>query len=331
VSVVALPESMMAPIIGIHEVLGAIHRFSAFDPAIPPEARFDPRIVAPAADLRLLCSELPMPAQHTIAEVDRTDIVIVPSLLVRDDRWESGRYREFTSWIQRMHDAGAEVCSACSGIFALAETGLWSGQAATIHWAYAPAFEAAHPEVELRLRDALVVSGSRGELISSGASSAWYDLVLFLVARHIGPTAAQALARFLLVQWHADGQAPYVVFTPLKEHGDSVVRELQEWLEDNYASPGVVDAMVRRSGLAERTLKRRFTNATRLPPLAYIQRLRIEEGKRRLERTDMPVDEVSWAVGYEEPAFFRRLFKRLTALTPGEYRKRFRVPGFARS
>jgi transcriptional regulator GlxA family with amidase domain len=89
--------------------------------------------------------------------------------------------------------------------------------------------------------------------------------------------------------------------------------------------------MIQHSRLAERTFKRRFTNATGLAPIAYIQRLRIEDAKRRLERTDASIDEISWQVGYEDPAFFRRLFKRTTGLAPGAYRKRFRIPDFARA
>jgi transcriptional regulator GlxA family with amidase domain len=91
-----------------------------------------------------------------------------------------------------------------------------------------------------------------------------------------------------------------------------------------------VDEMISRSRLAERTFKRRFTAATGLAPIAYVQRLRIEDAKRRLERTDASVDDISWRVGYEDPAFFRRLFRRTTGMAPGAYRKRFRIPEFAR-
>ena len=92
-----------------------------------------------------------------------------------------------------------------------------------------------------------------------------------------------------------------------------------------------VEEVIKRSRLAERTFKRRFTAATGLTPIAYVQRLRIEDAKRRLERTEAPVDEIGWRVGYEDPAFFRRLFKRTTGLAPGAYRKRFRIPDFARA
>jgi transcriptional regulator GlxA family with amidase domain len=99
---------------------------------------------------------------------------------------------------------------------------------------------------------------------------------------------------------------------------------------DHFSVASPVEEMVGRSRLAERTFKRRFVGATGLTPIAYVQRLRIEDAKRRLERTEDSVDEISWRVGYEDAAFFRRLFKRTTGLAPGAYRKRFRIPAFAR-
>lgn len=330
VSILALPESMISPLIGVFEVLAGIQEFAAYDAAFPRETRFHPEIVVPARDLPSLSGRLPPRGQRTIAEIPHTDIIIVPSMMVSDDTWVCGRYPEMVAWVARMHAAGAELCSSCSGVLLLAETELWNDQEATIHWAYATTFRKNFPRVGLRLREVLVVAGSRGELITSGASTSWHDLVLFLVSRHLSPTTAQALARFLLMQWHIDGQAPYLAFAPPKDHGDALIGELQDWLEDNYSSTGILDALVKRSGLPERTLKRRFTHATGHSPIAYVQRLRVEEAKRRLERTDTAIDEISWTVGYEDPGFFRRLFKRVTDITPGQYRRKFRVPDFAR-
>jgi transcriptional regulator GlxA family with amidase domain len=135
----------------------------------------------------------------------------------------------------------------------------------------------------------------------------------------------------MLLQWHEDGQAPYIVFEPLMDHGDAAVLHAQRWISENYAVATPVEEMVKRSGLAERSFKRRFTQATGYSPIAYVQRLRVEEAKKRLERTEMPIDEIRWAVGYEDPAFFRRLFKRVTEITPGAYRRKFRIPDFARN
>lgn len=177
----------------------------------------------------------------------------------------------------------------------------------------------------------LVISGLREELVSSGASTTWHDLVLYLIARHAGATTAQEVARLFALQWHQDGLAPFIVFEGRSDHGDGEIQAAQTWLANHFSVANPVEEMIKRSKLAERTFKRRFAAATGLTPIAYVQRLRIEDAKRRLERTDTSVDEISWRVGYEDAAFFRRLFKRTTGMAPGAYRKRFRIPEFART
>ena len=159
----------------------------------------------------------------------------------------------------------------------------------------------------------------------------WHDLVLYLIARHVGPTAAQAMARFFALQWHRDGLGPYMVFEGRRDHGDAAVLAAQDWLAKHFSAPSPVEEMVRRSGIAERTFKRRFTEATGLAPLDYVQRLRVAEAKRRLERTRDAVDEIGWRVGYEDSAFFRRLFKRITGVSPALYRRQFHIPPYAAS
>lgn len=228
-----------------------------------------------------------------------------------------------------MHAHGAVLCSACSGIFLVAETGLFDGRDATVHFGYARAFAAAYPAVSIHPERALVIAGRREELVSSGASTTWHDLVLYLFARYAGASAAQQVARMFALQWHQDGLAPYIVFEGRTDHGDAEIVSAQQWLSEHFAVAHPVDEMIRRSRLAERTFKRRFAAATGLTPIAYVQRLRIEDAKRRLERTDASIDEISWRVGYEDAAFFRRLFKRTTGLTAGAYRRCFRMPAFA--
>lgn len=132
------------------------------------------------------------------------------------------------------------------------------------------------------------------------------------------------------LQWDEDGLTPYIGFDPPTDHGDGEILATQRWLKENFSVANPVHEMIRHLRLAERTFKRRFTAATRTTPIAYVQRLRIEDAKRRLERTEAPVDEISWKVGYEDAAFFRRLFKRTVGLAPGAYRKRFRISEYAR-
>jgi transcriptional regulator GlxA family with amidase domain len=121
-----------------------------------------------------------------------------------------------------------------------------------------------------------------------------------------------------------------MIFEGRNDHGDAEIQNAQEWLATHFSIANPVEELIKRSKLAERTFKRRCTDATGIAPLAYVQRLRIEDAKRRLERTGSPVDEISWRVGYEDAAFFRRLFKRSTGMTPGAYRRRFQIPDFAR-
>jgi transcriptional regulator GlxA family with amidase domain len=326
VSLLAIPDAMFSTLSGLYDVFNAFAILGTIDDSVPASSPFRVEIVAPDRAPAMTASGLPLFAHRSIDEVDRTDIVILPSMMVEGGQWTCGRYPETVRWLSAMHAGGASICSACSGVLLLAETGLLNGREATMHWAYAATFRRNFPKVRLRLQEVLIVAGKRKEFVMSGASASWHDLVLYLIARHVGPTAAQAIRRFLMLQWHADGQAPYIAFAPPVDHGDAAVLELQHWLEGHLAVRSPVEEMVKGSALPERTLKRRFRKATGYSPIAYVQQLRIEEAKRRLERTGNPIDEISWAVGYEDPAFFRRLFKRVTRLSPGEYRRKFRMP-----
>jgi len=331
VSLVAIPEGTISTLHGIYDVLNAFQMLAGFDEAIPESPPFRVEIVAGAAGPVRLSGGLSAHAHRGIADAAAPDIVIVPSVVLRKLQWQPGRYPALVEWLSGAHKRGALLCSACSGMFLLAETGLFDGREATVHWSYANAFHTVFPAVQLFPERTLVATGERKELISSGASLSWHDLVLYLIARHVGPTAAQAVARFFALQWHRDGLGAYMVFEGKRDHGDAAVLAAQDWLAKHFSVGSPVEEMVRRSGLAERTFKRRFTEATGLAPLAYVQQLRVAEAKRRLERTRDAVDEVGWRVGYEDPAFFRRLFKRITGISPAAYRRQFQIPAFAAS
>lgn len=330
VSLVAIPEAVVSTLSGVFDVMNTSAMMHA--PGKSPQARtFRVEIVGLQTGPLELASRVPVTVQRSVADIDATDIVIVPSILLGPQGWTKGRHPELVDWFRAMHKRGALLCSACSGIFLLAETGLFDGMDATVHFGYARSFASAFPQVPAHPERVLVVSGKREELITSGASMTWHDLVLYLIARHAGATTAQDVARLFALQWHQDGLAPYIVFEGRNDHGDLAVQAAQDWLATHFSVANSVEEMIRRAGLTERTFKRRFTAATGLSPIAYVQRLRIEDAKRRLERTEASADEISWQVGYEEPAFFRRLFKRVTGLTPGAYRRRFKIPDYARS
>lgn len=328
VALLAVPDAVVSTLAGIYDVMNAPALLKQSNTQAGPP--FHIEIVGESVGPIELASGVPIQVQRSIATVEASDIVIVPSVLLHGSGWEKGRYPQIVEWLQRMHERGAVLCSACSGIFLLAETGLFDGKDATVHYSYAQEFSAVHPAVTIHPERVLVIAGLREELVTSGASMTWHDMALYLIARYAGATDAQEVARMYALQWHQDGLAPYITFKGKSDHGDAEIEAAQRWLGTHFSVANPVEEMIKRSKLAERTFKRRFTAATGIAPIAYVQRLRIEDAKRRLERTDEPVDDISWRVGYEDPAFFRRLFKRTTGLAPGAYRKRFRIPEFAR-
>jgi transcriptional regulator GlxA family with amidase domain len=328
VSLIATPDAQVSPLAGLFETLQAFELLAAFEPDVPRRP-FAVEIVAPDGETVMSASGLPLGAHRPVAEVEATDIAIVPLMMVDGAEWRSGRYPGLVRWLQAMHERGAMLCSACTGVLLLAETGLLSGREATLHWAFAPTFRRNFPDVRLRPEEVLVTAGDRQEFVMSGGVTSWHDLALHLIARHVGPTAAQGLARLLMLQWHSEGQAPFRGFVPDRDHGDGVVLRLQDWLGARYMIANPVEEMCHLADVPARTLERRFAKATGLSPISYVQALRVEEAKRRLERTARPVDEIAAQVGYENAAFFRRLFKRETRMTPGAYRRRFQPRGLS--
>jgi transcriptional regulator GlxA family with amidase domain len=328
VSLVAVEDAVASTLFGLYDALNA---FSLMVPPgeAPPRPPFQVEIVGERAGRLELASRVPVDVPLSVEAVESTDLVIVPSILLPSHAggpgggWTKGRYPALVDWMRAMHARGAVLVSACSGIFLLAETGLFEGRDVTVHFGYARPFAAAHPGVPIHPERVLVVSGEHEDLVSSGASTTWHDLVLYLYARYAGATAAQEVARMFALQWHQEGLTPYMVFEGRTDHGDGEILSAQGWLQQHFSVASPVDEMIRRSSLAERTFKRRFLKATGLTPIAYVQRMRIEDAKRRLERTDASVEEIGWKVGYEDGAFFRRLFKRTTGMTPGAYRRRF--------
>jgi transcriptional regulator GlxA family with amidase domain len=130
-------------------------------------------------------------------------------------------------------------------------------------------------------------------------------------------------ARVNLVAWHDVGQQPFARLAQSRQTDDAIVARCQEWIAGHYQEGAPVAGMVRLSGLAERSFKRRFQQATGMAPLEYVHTLRIEEAKQLLEASEQPIEAIANEVGYEDAGFFARLFRRKVSLTPTAYRRRF--------
>ncbi len=226
------------------------------------------------------------------------------------------------SFLRAQHETGTLLCSICAGAFILAGTGLLAGRPATTHWALAERFAETYPDVALDT-DELIVD--QGDIITAGGLMAWIDLGLRLVERFLGPSVMLATARFFLVDPAGRQQRFYSSFAPRLSHGDAAVLKVQRWLAQASGEKLSIPRMAAEAGLGERTFLRRFQAATGLKPTAYLQMLRVAKARDLIELTRQSIDQIAWQVGYDDAGAFRRVFQRITGLTPGEYRKRFSV------
>jgi transcriptional regulator GlxA family with amidase domain len=215
------------------------------------------------------------------------------------------------------------VATACSGSVLLAAAGLLDGCDATTHWAYCDEMQRRYPRVRVRPDRALVASGEGQRLVMAGGGTTWLDVAIYLIARFISVEVAMQSARVNLIDWHDVGQQPFARLARSRQVDDALIARCQTWIAENCNAAAPVAAMVRLSGLAERSFKRRFKAATGMAPLEYVHTLRLEEAKHRLESTDAPIEAIAEEVGYEDAGFFSRLFRRQVNLTPAQYRKRF--------
>lgn len=260
----------------------------------------------------------------TINEKSNADIIVVSELWLAANDDLRDRYSDLKEWLRQRYHAGNTIYSACSGAVLLAASGLLKGKSATCHWGYADLFRRSFPDVHFIPEPNIVFADDSGHIVTAGGATSWHDLAIHIISRHCSPGEALHIAKLYLLQWHGDGQLPFASLVRRQAHADSVVRKAEDWLRGHFREPHAVANVVAECGIAERSLKRRFAAATGSTVIGYVQNLRIEEAKRLLETGDSPFDDIARTVGYENPAFFRKLFKRCTGLTAGHYRRMFR-------
>ncbi|WP_255839315.1 GlxA family transcriptional regulator [Pseudomonas benzenivorans] len=324
VAILAYPEATASVVYGMYDLFMATGRdWGIVTSGEAGPSLLRPLVVAARAGPLLATNEVRIEAQASLQECSSADFVCVPDLNIPPGESLEGRFAEEVEWLRRCYAAGATLASACSGTLLLAEAGLLDGQEATVHWAYCDELRRRYPKVMVRAQRALVVSGEGQRLVMAGGGTSWLDLALFLIARSVGVDAAMQVARINLIDWHAIGQQPFARLARTRQVEDAIIAGCQTWIAEHYCEHSPVAAMVRLSGLAERSFKRRFQLATGMSPLDYVHRVRLEEAKQMLESGDDPIEAIANAVGYEDAGFFSRLFRRSVNLTPAQYRRRF--------
>jgi len=324
IAILVTPDTAASVVHGMYDLFRSAGRdWPMVDGLAPGPEVLEPVIVSVRAGIVRVGNEVPVEAQRSLDEKTAPAAVCVPELLVGPAGPLDGAYAAEVAWLRRCHAGGALLATACSGALMLGEAGLLDGEDATTHWAFCDMLQKRYPLARVRPQRAMVTAGQGQRLVMAGGGSSWMDLAVYLIARLVDIECAMQVARLNLIDWHQVGQLPFARMARARQVEDAVIGRCQAWVADNYTHGAPVAAMAQISGLAERSFQRRFKLATGMTPMEYTQTLRIEEAKHLLETTESPVQVVAEEVGYDDAAFFGRLFRRNVNLSPAQYRRRF--------
>lgn len=252
-------------------------------------------------------------------EVKKSDLVIVPPLF-GDLNAAIRLNKDLLPWIVDQYDAGAEVASLCIGAFLLASTGLLNGKKCSTHWFFANQFRNMFPEVELV--DEKIIT-EEGHVYSSGGANSYWNLLLYLVEKYTNREMAILAAKYFVVDIGRNDQSPFTIFKGQKDHEDEVVKNAQEYIEQNFQQKISVDDLSERFNIVRRTFERRFKKSTHNTVVEYIQRVKIEAAKKSFESNRKTIYEVMYDVGYTDIKAFRDVFKKITGMPPVDYRNKY--------
>lgn len=254
-----------------------------------------------------------------ISQVSKTDLIIIPAML-GEFKSALALNEAFIPWVVKQYTQGAELASFCVGAFFLAATGLLDGKRCATHWRYASEFRRLYPNAHLV--DDKILTEDAGIYTSGGAYS-YTNLLLYLVEKHAGRDVAVLIAKMFMIDIDRHSQSPFIMFSGQKEHEDDLIIKAQEFIEKNFQEKITVDQLADMLALGRRSLERRFKKATSNTVTEYIQRVKIEAAKKQLETSRKTVSELMYEIGYSDTKAFRSIFKKITGLSPIEYRNKY--------
>lgn len=255
----------------------------------------------------------------TIEQVSKTDLVIIPAVH-GDARQVVEANRDLGPWIARQHRKGAEIVSLCIGAFILASSGLLKGKNCTTHWLAADEFREMFPDVNLVPYKVLT---DEGGIYTSGGAYSSLNLILYLVEKFAGRDMAILSSKIFEIDIDRHSQSPFIMFRGQKEHVDEPVKKAQDFIEGNFRDKITVDQLAGMLALSRRSLERRFKKATSNTVIEYIQRVKIEAAKKRFETSGKNINEIMYEIGYSDNKAFRGTFKKITGLSPIDYRNKY--------
>jgi transcriptional regulator GlxA family with amidase domain len=316
ISILALEESVLACIYDTRYMFTGVNEFlkqAGLDPL------FDVQLVGLTREVALNNGAFTVHTDALIGDVKNTDLIFIPALF-GDLNHALEVNKPFIPWIVQQYEKGSEVASLCIGAFLLASTGLLNGKQCSTHWLFANEFREMFPDVTLV--DGRIVTEEQGIYSSGGASSYW-NLLLHIIEKYTNREIAIMAAKYFAIEIDRKSQSPFVMFNGQKKHEDEPIKQAQEFIEENIAEKISVEELAVKYAIGRRHFERRFKKATNNTPVEYIQRVKIEAAKKHLERTARNVSEVMYEVGYSDTKAFRTVFKKITGLSPIEYRNKY--------
>jgi len=316
ISLLVPNEAVPASIVDPRYMFTAVNQFleAAGQPAI-----FNLQLVGLSKEVRLSQGVFSVHTDALISEVKHTDLIIIPALSGNIKNTLEAN-KAFLPWIREHYSKGAEVASLCLGAFLLAATGLLSGKDCSTHWLFANEFRDMFPDVNLV--DGRIISEAQGIYSSGGASSYW-NLLLHIVEKNTSRAIAIQASKFFAIEIDRKSQSPFIMFNGQKKHEDEPIKLAQEFIENNVTEKISVEDLSLKFAIGRRHFERRFKKATNNTPVEYIQRVKIEAAKKSFENSRKNVNEVMYDVGYIDVKAFRTVFKKITGLSPIEYRNKY--------
>ncbi len=256
----------------------------------------------------------------TVDQINCTDLIIVAAIS-GDLSKEVERNSEYVSWIKKQRiENDTAIASLCKGAFLLAETGLLNGKSCSTHWTAQNQFQTRYPQVNLVPEK--IISEDNG-IYSSGGAYSFLNFMLYLIEKYYGREVAIHCSKVSEIELDRLDQSQFMIFSGQKEHNDEAVKEAQVFIENNFDNNFNISAIAEMVNISSRTFLRRFKKATDNTPLEYIQRVKIEAAKKKLENSASSINEVMYDVGYNDEKAFRNTFRKYSGLSPLAYRKKY--------
>ncbi|MDQ3015916.1 MAG: helix-turn-helix domain-containing protein [Bacteroidota bacterium] len=318
ISILIPQKAILGSIEGPRQLLTQVNQFAN---ARRQPALFNVQLVGLKKDMPIVGGLYTIHCDKVLSEVESTDLIIIPA--VDGDMAASiEANKEFIPFIVEHYQKGTEVASLCMGAFILAATGLMDGKKCTTHWVAANDFRQMFPQVQLIAEK--IITDEKGIYTSGGAYS-YLNIILYLIEKFVGREMAILCAKVFAIEFERSNQSRFIMFTGQKDHEDEVIKTAQNFIEQNFQDKITVDELANHLALGRRNLERRFKKATSNTVVEYIQRVKIEAVKKSLETDRKTVNELMYEVGYSDTKAFRTIFKKITGVSPIEYRNKYGI------